>query len=183
MDFTRVSVENSLLPLLTSCLVVFSGCWLVENSDFWHSSGSDSLCFGGTFDKLCRTICFLSDVRIIRHHRHQMMFPWVKNPFFCGAQAPKVDCCLAYLRSTRYETSVGMTQPVTDLEMWKFPSQRIQEKQEDDLVQLMAGASSWHLEVDWKMVDGVFAPQMGLFWVGERLESLLKMVTSWWFRG
>ena len=90
----------------------------------------------------CRTICFLSDVRIIRHHRHQMMFPWVKNPFFCGAQAPKVDCCLACLRSTRYETSVGMTQPVTDLEMWKFPSQRMQEKQEDDLVQLMAGASS-----------------------------------------
>ena len=41
---------------------------------FWHSSGSDSLCFGGTFDKFCRTIGFLSYVRIIRHHRHQMMF-------------------------------------------------------------------------------------------------------------
>lgn len=54
-----------------------------------------------------------------------------------------------------------MTQPVSRLEMWKFPSQRIQEKQEDDLVQLMAGASSWHLEVDWKMLDGSFSPAMG----------------------
>ena len=130
---------------------------------FWHSSGSDSLCFGGTFDKFCRTICFLSDVRIIRHHRHQMMFPWVNNPFFCGMQAPKGDCCLACLRSTRYETSVGMTQPVSRLEMWKFPSQRIQEKQEDDLVQLMAGASSWHLEVDWKTLDGSFFPGKWVF--------------------
>lgn len=138
LKLTRVSVEYSLLPRLTSCLVVFSGCWLVENSDFDTAQVQIPYALEAPLiDKFCRTICFLSAVRIIRHHRHQMMFF-----FFCWVQAPKGDCCLACLRSTRYETSVGMTQPVTRLEMWKFPSQRIQEKQEDDLVQLMAGASS-----------------------------------------
>lgn len=34
IELHKINVENSLLPRLTSCLVVFSGCCLVENSDF-----------------------------------------------------------------------------------------------------------------------------------------------------
>lgn len=34
LELTRVSLESVLLARLTSCLVVFSGCWLIENSEF-----------------------------------------------------------------------------------------------------------------------------------------------------
>ena len=163
LKLTRVSVEYSLLPRLTSCLVVFSGCWLVENSDF---------------DTAQVQIPYALEAPLTNFVEQFVFFPMSESSgitgikwcslgwtilFFCGMQAPKGDCCLACLRSTRYETSVGMTQPVSRLEMWKFPSQRIQEKQEDDLVQLMAGASSWHLEVDWKTLDGSFFPANGSF--------------------
>lgn len=178
MKLTRVSVDNSLLPRLTSCLVVFSGCWLVENSDF---------------DTAQVQIPYALEAPLTNFVEQFVFFPISESSgitgikwwsfFLLGASTQR------WLLPCLFKVNKVWDKCRNDSTCNSFGNVEVPFTADTGKARGWFGATNGRCQQltfgSWlKDVGRKFFPRKWVFfWVGERLEILLKMVTSWWFRG